>query len=52
MEAIQASFDSPKPENPIGETLKDALRLDFDRRLKIEFQGTKVTSGSVCLPGA
>ncbi len=28
----------------MGETRKDALRLDFDRRLKLEFHGTKVTS--------
>ncbi len=28
----------------MGEALKNALRLDFDRRLKLEFHGTKVTS--------
>ena len=28
----------------MGEACKDALRLDFDRRLKLEFHGTKVTS--------
>jgi len=28
----------------MGEAHKDALRLDFDRRLKLEFNGTKVTS--------
>jgi len=28
----------------MGEAHKDALRLDFDRRLKLEFHGTKVTS--------
>jgi len=26
------------------ETRKDALRLDFDHKLKLEFHGTKVTS--------
>ncbi|MGB2809084.1 MAG: IS1380 family transposase [Sedimentisphaerales bacterium] len=31
-------------ENPMGERRKDALRLDFDRKLKVEFHGTKVTS--------
>jgi hypothetical protein len=31
-------------ENPMGETRKDALRLDFDHKLKLEFHGTKVTS--------
>ena len=28
----------------MGEARKDALRLDFDRRLKLEFNGTKATS--------
>jgi len=28
----------------MGEACKDALKLDFDRRLKLEFHGTKVTS--------
>ncbi len=28
----------------MGETRKVALRLDFDRKLKVEFLGTKVTS--------
>jgi len=28
----------------MGEARMDALRLDFDRRLKLEFHGTKVTS--------
>jgi hypothetical protein len=28
----------------MGEARKDALRLDFDRELKLEFHGTKVTS--------
>jgi len=28
----------------MGETRKDALRLDFDRRLKLEFHGIKITS--------
>jgi len=44
METIQASFDHLIQENPMGEARKDALRLDFDRRLKLEFNGTKVTS--------
>ncbi len=33
METIQASFDHLIQENPMGEARKDALRLDFDRRL-------------------
>ena len=28
----------------MGEAHMDALRLDFDRRLKLEFHGTKITS--------
>ncbi len=44
METTQATFDSMIRENPMGETCKDALRLDFDRKLKLEFHGTKVTS--------
>ena len=28
----------------MGEARKDALRLDFDRRLRLEFHGTKITS--------
>ena len=44
METIEASFDHLIRENPMGEARKDALKLDFDRRLKLEFHGTKVTS--------
>ena len=29
---------------PAGEAESDALRLDFDRRLKLEFHGSSVTS--------
>ena len=44
METIQASFDYQMRENLMGEACKDALRLNFDRKLKFEFNGTKVTS--------
>ena len=44
MDTIQTSFDYSELENPMGESKKDALRLDFDRKLKVEFHGTKVTS--------
>ena len=44
MDAVQASFDCSDLENPMGERSKDALMLNFDRKLKLEFHGTKVTS--------
>jgi hypothetical protein len=28
----------------MGESRKDALRVDFDKKLKLQFHGTKVTS--------
>ena len=31
-------------ENPAGELSDGALRLDFDRRLKLEFHGSRITS--------
>jgi hypothetical protein len=31
-------------ENPMGEARKQALRVRFDRRLKLEFHGAKITS--------
>ena len=40
METAQPSLDHLKWENPMGETRKDALRLDINRKLKLEFHGT------------
>ena len=37
-------FYDRKQENLMGEGCKDALRLNFDRKLKLEFHGTKVAS--------
>jgi hypothetical protein len=31
-------------ENPTGEAVDGSLRLDFDRHLKLEFHGTRITS--------
>ena len=30
--------------NPMGESIQNALRVRFDRSLKLEFHGAKVTS--------
>ncbi len=44
MEGVRLSYHYTKFDKPMGERCKDALRLDFDRKLKVEFHGTKVTS--------
>jgi len=44
MDAVRTSFDCSDLENPMGETSKDALKVNFDQKLKLEFHGTKVTS--------
>jgi len=44
METTQASLDHLTWENPMGEARKNALRLTFDHKLKLEFHGTKLTS--------
>jgi hypothetical protein len=43
LETTQPTSDHLTWENPMGEARRDALRLDFDRKLKLEFHGTKVT---------
>ena len=43
-ETIQASFNYQMQENPMGESKKDALRVNFNKKLKLEFHGVKVTS--------
>ncbi|MBW8038989.1 MAG: hypothetical protein FVQ85_03210 [Planctomycetes bacterium] len=44
METIDAGFGCSDLETPMGERSKDALRLDFDRKLKVESHEAKVTS--------
>jgi hypothetical protein len=49
METTQAIFSHFFRENSVDEARKDAMRFDFDRRLKVEFHGMKVTSDAgVC----
>ena len=36
--------EEPKMANPAGEAQNGALRLDFDRRLTVQFRGSIVTS--------
>jgi hypothetical protein len=37
-------FNQQKTENLAGAAKKEGLRVSFDRRLKLEFHGSKVTS--------
>ena len=36
--------DGSNPSHPAGDSRKLPLRVDFDRRLKLEFFGSKITS--------
>ena len=36
--------DGEDPRHPAGESRKPHLRVNFDRRLKLEFHGSRVTS--------
>ena len=37
-------------ENPVGKSTSEALRLDFDLRLLLQFCGSAITSDAALLP--
>src|SRR5262249_4398291 len=39
-----------RPRNPMGDSQNDALRVDCDRQIKLEFHGATVTSDAGLLP--
>jgi hypothetical protein len=41
---LSSMLKQRKTENPVGAGKKQALRVTFDSRLKLEFHGSKVTS--------
>src|SRR5471032_1229002 len=41
---LSSMLKQRKTENPMGAGKKQALRVTFDRRLKLEFHGSRVTS--------
>ena len=44
MKGVLGGFIRFKLENPMGERCTEAIRVDFDRKVKMEFHGAKVTS--------
>jgi hypothetical protein len=43
--SVSDYFLPQRPRNPMGDSQNDALRVDFDRKIKLEFHGSTVTSG-------
>lgn len=46
MDAVQTSFDCSNLEKLMGETCKNALMANFDRKLKLELHEAKLTNGT------
>jgi hypothetical protein len=42
--SVSDHFLPKRPRNPMGDSHNDALRVDFDRKIKLEFHGSTVTS--------
>jgi hypothetical protein len=41
---VSDDFLPKRPRNLMGDSQNDALRVDFDRKIKLEFHGSTVTS--------
>src|SRR5262249_51461190 len=42
--SVSDNYLPKRPRNPMGDSQNDALRVDFDRHIKLEFHGSTVTS--------
>jgi hypothetical protein len=42
--SVADDFLPKRPSNPMGDSHHDALRVDFDRKIQLEFHGSTVTS--------
>jgi hypothetical protein len=44
--SVVVDFDEAVMSNPAGESREGVLRLDFDRRLMLQFRGSRASQGS------